>query len=248
MRRFFIEEIIAKDGTCIIEGSEARHITKVLRMGQGDRLILMDSQGARFQAIIESAYPHKVSVTLERPLPAPPPSPANITLCQALLKSRPMDYVVQKTSELGVNCIIPFSSERTVVRIDSDRISNKVKHWQEIAHNAAKQSDRGNPLRIGPPYLFQDLLEALRQKDALKIILWEDEKAQDLKTLLRSPKPRKDFIGMIGPEGGFSHKEIEMAREAGFSSVSLGERILRAETAAITLIAIVQYEWGDLGP
>ncbi|MDY7035519.1 MAG: RsmE family RNA methyltransferase, partial [Thermodesulfobacteriota bacterium] len=115
MRRFFIEEIKPGDRSFIIAGPEARHIIKVLRMGRGDRVMLMDGKGSRFQAIIESVEGHEVLVTLEKSLPMPPPSPVEITLCQALLKSRPMDYMVQKTSELGVDRIIPFSSERTVV-------------------------------------------------------------------------------------------------------------------------------------
>ena len=117
MRRFFVEEIKIKDNSCTIKDPEARHIAKVLRMKHGDRLILMDDKGKRFQGLIESVGMHGVRVTIEKPLPAPIPSPVEITLCQALLRSQPMDYIIQKTSELGVQRIIPFTSERTVVPI-----------------------------------------------------------------------------------------------------------------------------------
>jgi 16S rRNA (uracil1498-N3)-methyltransferase len=157
-----------------------------------------------------------------------------------------MDYAVEKTSELGVYRLLPFSSERTVVRLDEDRSFRKERHWREIAHSAAKQSDRGTTAEIGPISSFRDLLGHLKQEEALKVILWEDERAKDLKGLLKEFPPAKKFVGIVGPEGGFAQEEIEVAREAGFTSVSLGQRVLRAETAAVTMVAIVQYEWGDL--
>jgi 16S rRNA (uracil1498-N3)-methyltransferase len=246
VRRFFVEEIVAKDGLCTISGSEARHMTRVLRMGRGDRFILMDGKGTRFQAIIESAGRREVLVTLEEPLPQPLPSPVELTLGQALLKSRAMDYVMEKTSELGLHRILPFSSERTVVRLNKERFANKKQHWRELARSAAKQSDRKAPVEMGPLSSFEELVESCRAKDALKVILWEEERATDLKGVLRGSPPAKRFIGIVGPEGGFSEKEVRAAEEAGFVSVSLGQRVLRAETSAVAIVAIVQYEWGDL--
>ncbi len=221
-------------------------MTRVLRMGRGDRFILMDGKGARFQAIIVSAGPREVLVTLEKALTQPAPSPVEITLCQALLKSRAMDYVIEKTSELGVNRIFPFSSERTVIRLNREKSANKRRHWREIAQGAAKQSNRSAPAEIGPLSSFGELVAKCPQENALKVILWEEEGARDLKGLLKASPPLKKFIGMVGPEGGFSQEEVRAAKEAGFTSVSLGQRVLRAETAAITMVAVVQYEWGDL--
>jgi 16S rRNA (uracil1498-N3)-methyltransferase len=248
LKRFFVEQVRAIDGFCCITGSEARHISSVMRMGRGDRLILIDGKGERFLALIDSAGPQKVTVLLEKSLPKPHPSPVEIVLCQALLKSRPMDYIIQKTSELGVNQICPFFCERTIVRFDKKRLESKIKHWREIAHSATKQSDRDIPAGIDTVSLFENLTTKWKQKDALKVILWEEEGTKDLKTLLKASSPAKKFIGMVGPEGGFTRHEIEAARGAGFSSVSLGKRILRSETAAIIVVAIVQYELGDLGP
>ena len=221
-------------------------MTRVLRMGRGDRFILMDGKGARFQAIIVSAGPREVLVTLEKALPQPPPSPVEITLYQALLKSRAMDYVIEKTSELGVNRIFPFSSERTVVRLNREKSANKGRHWRKIAQGAAKQSNRSAPAEVGPLSSFGELVAGCPQENALKVILWEEEGERNLKDLLKAFPPLKKFIGMVGPEGGFSREEVWSAQEAGFASVSLGQRVLRAETAAITMVAVVQYEWGDL--
>jgi 16S rRNA (uracil1498-N3)-methyltransferase len=246
MRRFFVERIDAEKNSFSITEPEAKHITKVLRMGPGDRFILMDGKGSRFLARIESAGSREVRVLLEKPLPEPPPSPVEIILCQGLLKSRKIDYLIQKTSELGVDCIVPFSSERTVVMLKKDRLTSRMKHWHEIARSSAKQSDRAVPAQIEGLVPFNELVAKWKEKDALKIVLWEEEGSKDLKGLLRESSIKKKFIGMVGPEGGFSRQEVEAAKDAGFVPASLGHRILRSETAAVTVVAVVQYEWGDL--
>jgi 16S rRNA (uracil1498-N3)-methyltransferase len=247
MRRFFVEEIKrAEDGYCVISGSEARHMLKVLRMTRGDQFVLMDRVGGRYEAVIESVDISTAQVRLVKPLQGPALPELEITLCQALLKSGPMDYLIEKTSELGVTQVRPFASERTVVKIDGDGASNKLRRWREIAVSAAKQSDKIAPAEIFQPISFTDIVGQLQDVDCLKVILWEREESRDLKEVFRTSTPVSRFIGMVGPEGGFTTGEVTAAREAGFVPVSLGKRILRAETAAITLIALVQYEWGDL--
>jgi 16S rRNA (uracil1498-N3)-methyltransferase len=246
MRRFFVDEIKDEEPWITITGSEARHITKVLRMSPGDRLILMDQQGKRCRARIESVSVREVRVFLEAPLPAPPAPPVEISLCQALLKSNAMDYMVQKASELGVASILPFQTPRTVVKVTRDGSGARLRHWREIARNAAKQSDKDRPARIAAATSFGELITRFKEEEALRVILWENEEARDLKDLLRSTENPGRVIAVIGPEGGFSEEEVSFARSAGFLSVSLGARILRAETAAIALAVVVQYEWGDL--
>jgi 16S rRNA (uracil1498-N3)-methyltransferase len=147
---------------------------------------------------------------------------------------------------LGVDHIFPFSSERTVAKLDDNRSTSRIRHWREIAQSATKQSDRVTPAEIVPISSLMDLTGQWKQKDALKVILWEQEDSRDLKGLLRVSSSVKSFVGIVGPEGGFSREEVTVVKKAGFISVSMGRRILRAETAAITMVAIVQYEWGDL--
>jgi 16S rRNA (uracil1498-N3)-methyltransferase len=245
MRRFFVEEIPEQCRTLVIKGSEARHITRVLRMKAGDRLVLTDRKGARFQSRIELVRKQEVTVLLEKPVPAPPEAEVEMILCQALLKAKAMDFVIQKASELGVHQILPFSSERTVVQAADDK-PNRIRHWREIAVNASMQSNRSCPPRVAPPCSLHTVIEQLKDKIALKVVLWEDEKSQDLKSFLRGSPPLKTIAGVIGPEGGFSTEEVDRFRQGGFTSVSLGHRILRAETAAVALLSILQYEWGDL--
>ncbi len=246
MKRFYVEDIDPQDGVSTIRGSEAGHILKVMRMGPGDRFILMDRTGARFQVAIESCQRKTVRVILEKSLPAPPASPVDITLCQALIKPRQMDYVIQKTSELGVNRICPFTCARTVITLDQRGLEGKSRHWREIAKNTAKQSDRPVPAKIERLFHFPELISHLTDQDAFKVILWEGEKTRDLKGLFSGDTPVRKVLGVVGPEGGFTADEIDLARDADFSPASLGHRILRAETAAQTLVAIIQYEWGDL--
>jgi 16S rRNA (uracil1498-N3)-methyltransferase len=215
-------------------------------MERGDRFVLTDGKHERYQVIIESTAPREVKVLIERPLPMSPPSPVEITIWQSILKARAMSYLVRRTSELGIAAICPFVSERTVVKVQGERSSSKLKHWREIARNSAKQCDRSYPAEIRALSSFKDLFSRSDGEDALKVILWEQEGSKDLKNLLRETSPSRKFLGVVGPEGGFSQEEVSTARQSGFFSVSLGKRILRAETAAITLVAVVQYEWGDL--
>ena len=247
MRRFYLEKVNKKNGYCIITGSEARHITKVLRMVSGDRFVLMVGEGKRFQALIESIESDKIIVTLEKRLPAPSPSPIEIILCQSILRSNPMDHLIQKTSELGVNRIIPFSSTRTIVRLKGERADSRLRHWRKIAQSSAKQSDRFTPITVETPMGFHGMINGFKNADALKIIMWEEETSRDLKNLLKKSLKTQKIVYIVGPEGGFTREEIDYAMDSGFISISLGNRILRAETAAITITAITQYEWGDLG-
>jgi 16S rRNA (uracil1498-N3)-methyltransferase len=246
MRRFFIDEILGTRDSVAITGAEAKHITRVLRMGPGERIVLFDKAGERFQGLIREVSRRHVLVNLERPIPAPAPSPVRITLCQALIKSHRMDFLVEKTSELGVDRIVPYFAERTVVKVDAGKARERVRHWQEIAHSAAAQSDRAMPAGIGPLCAFDEMLSLLSKEKALKILLWEQEGVRNLKDILRAVPPPAGVLAMVGPEGGFTEQEVREAGEAGFVSVSLGHRILRAETAAITLVTVLQYEWGDL--
>jgi len=247
LRRFYIEETEKKDGLCIIPEKEAKHMIKVLRMKQGDRFILMNYKGERFEARIEGISRFEVSARIIKELPKPPSSPVSINICQAVIKTRMMDYMVEKTSELGVSRITPFYSERTVIKFDDKKALNKTRHWREIARSASKQSGRLLPADISEPLRFDDLIKFAGDIDGVKIVLWESERIKDLKEMLVSKGPSSNFTGIIGPEGGFTKREIDQLKNAGIVSVSLGSRILRAETAAIALTTIIQYEWGDLG-
>jgi 16S rRNA (uracil1498-N3)-methyltransferase len=246
MRRFMIPEIIPDQDQLTITGSEALHMVRVLRMKAGDRIVLMDGKGRRCEAVIRSVGPKNVVVELEKAMDSPPSSPVKIILCQALLKAQAMDDLVKKTSELGVAAIFPFHSSRTVVKLDPERFERKRGHWERITKSAAKQSDRNMPAHIGTLCSFSEICRMFTDEAALRVIFWERAGTRDLKEVLRQPPISRTVIGVVGPEGGFDPREAASAAESGFRPVSLGRRILRADTAAITFVSIVQYEWGDL--
>ena len=247
LKRFLVEDLEINNGFCVITGREAHHMSRVLRMGRGDDLVLLDGKGGRFLAEIQSVLRDVVRIQIKKSLGHGPPSALEITLCQAVIKSASMDYLIQKTSELGVTRISPFFSSRSVVHLKADRRRKKSNRWKEIAHSAAKQCNRDIPPEIGPPESFDRQLALFSKAPGLKVILWEREASRDLKDFLQNHEPSGSFTGMVGPEGGFTPEEVSTAQHAGFIPVSMGSRILRAETAALVLVAIVQYEWGDLG-
>jgi 16S rRNA (uracil1498-N3)-methyltransferase len=246
MRRFMIPEIIPDQDQLTITGSEALHMVRVLRMKAGDRIVLMDGEGKRREALIRSIGAKDVVVDLEKAIDSPPPSPVRIVLCQSLLKAQAMDDLVKKTSELGVAAIHPFHSTRTVVKLDQERFERRRGHWERITRSASKQSDRDRPVQIGTICDFKALCHLFADEAALKVILWEREGATDLKEVLGQTTRSRTVVGIVGPEGGFDSQEVALASQSGFLPVSLGRRILRADTAAITFVSIVQYEWGDL--
>jgi len=247
MRRFVIDQIPPDHDRVVIHGPEAKHIAKVLRMRPQDHIIVADTKGNRYQAVILSACPSSVELNLLRQLPQPQSPRLHLTLCQALLKSKAMDLVVQKATELGAARIVPFTSERTVVRLRGERLNNKLRHWQEITRSATAQSDRPKPPEISPLASFDQVLVMERDHGGLRLILWEQELCNDFKDIIRAHEGIKEITAVVGPEGGFSQSEVELATEAGFVPATLGGRILRAETAAIVVCTLCLYEWGDLG-
>jgi 16S rRNA (uracil1498-N3)-methyltransferase len=223
LKRFLVQNPEIKDGFCVIGDREAHHMSRVLRMGKGDALMLMDGKGGRFLAQIHSVSSDAVTVQIKKTLAPATPSPLEITLCQAVIKSASMDYLIQKTSEVGVTRISPFFSSRSVVHLNEERQKKKQNRWREIAYSAAKQCNRDVPADIGPILSFDNQLAALEKLSGLKVMLWEKESTQDLKGLLQHYDPVDDFTAMVGPEGGFPQEEAAKARQAGFVPVSHGQ-------------------------
>ena len=215
-------------------------------MKEGEKLLIMDGKGHVFESTITGIDPRQVLVTINKSISSLPSSPIDITLSQALIKAHPMDYLIQKVTELGVNSIAPFYSERTIIKIKPGHLNNKMGRWMEITKSACKQCGRPVLPSLHPPVSFEEIIKDSPGNNTLKILLWEHEHEKDLKTLLQSTNPLPHILPIVGPEGGFSPNEINLAREAGFHIVSLGNRILRTETAAVSLVSIIQYEWGDL--
>jgi 16S rRNA (uracil1498-N3)-methyltransferase len=209
----------------------------------GSLLTVTDAPGRDFRARVLRLSEKEASLWIFETFPSPTESPVEIILLQALPEKERMEIIIQKASELGVSTIVPFKSERSISLAEKEAKQKKSHRWQEIAVKATQQSRRARVPRVEAYRSFEDAL-GFCEGEGLKILLWEKE-GKPLREALRG-HPSWRVYGMVGPEGGLTECEVEMAKTIGFIPVKLGQRILRTETAAITLAAILQYELGDL--
>lgn len=247
MRRFFIEQTKITSTKIFITGSNAAHIKKVLRMKSGDRIELFDGRGFEYEARIENLLAGSIEVSITKRFLSASESPVQIIVAQALLKDRKMDSLTRQLTEIGITKLIPFTSIRSVPRPDKKRLSARRKRWEKIAIEALKQCRRGIVTRIGETITFNDVIKIDDECD-LKIVFWENE-SKPVSYAVQQVHDRhyKKILAVLGPEGGFTEKEIEDARACGFVTASLGPRILRAETATVAACTILQYLFGDMG-
>ena len=239
MHCFFIDPDQIQNDFIVVTGSEARHISGALRMAPGSEVELFDGKGCRLRGVITEISPGKVRVNIvdrrTEPLPKTP-----LILAQAMLKGKKMDFLIQKATELGVHSFQPLLTRFCEKKKHNSR---QAERWQRIMLEACKQCGRALPMEICEP-LTLDCCEFDQESSLL--MPWENEKSRRLSpALLRRNHP---VWLLIGPEGGFHDSEAALARKLGFTTVSLGSRILRAETAALTCTSIVQYLSGALDP
>ncbi len=246
MRYFFIDPSRVADPVVSITGSEAHHIKNVLRLKTGDGLKLFDGTGFEYEAAIVSVTAKAVEVEIKRKAKAAGASGAHIIVAQAFLKEKKMDDLVRKLCELGMAQWIPFFSSRSIARPDAKRLAGRVQRWQRIATEAVKQCRRIDTPRIANAFSFEEML-AFGDSCELKIVFWENETDPLSRDLAPSDQPLEKILLVLGPEGGFTEQEIGQLRENGFVTAGLGPRILRAETATITAVTLVQYLFGDMG-
>ncbi|MDP3059125.1 MAG: 16S rRNA (uracil(1498)-N(3))-methyltransferase [bacterium] len=239
MPRFALSSIMGADG--VFSGDEAHHIAKVHRMKEGDQLEAVFG-GVVYVAKINHIQFNRVEVSLIGERPSPEPS-VKVSLYQGLLKADKVELVVQKGVELGVWSIHPVECARSIVKVESGNMDTKLRRWQKIASEAAKQSGRALVPEVQEPI---SLNMALREAVAdLKLIAHESSE-HGIASVLKEGSWQSVAV-LVGPEGGFTAEEVQNAQEAGFIAVGLGPRILRAETAPLVMLSIIMYEIGDLG-
>jgi 16S rRNA (uracil1498-N3)-methyltransferase len=239
MRRFYAPPENFEGPLVTLGEDETRHLRDVLRLQNGSEIRVFDGMGREFLSLVESAGKKSslLKITGEVP-PASPESGLHLTLATAVLKGEKFDLVVQKAVELGVTTLIPLQTARCDVKISN--AEKKVDRWRKIALEAAKQSGRARLMEIPGTFELRPFLD--RFKGSGDLILFS-ERAGDKFT---SVKPAKKITALIGPEGGWEDSEIEAAKKYGCTIVTLGGRILRAETAAISIAAILQHRFGDM--
>jgi 16S rRNA (uracil1498-N3)-methyltransferase len=242
MDRIVLDESVSIGKEVVIEGPPLEAL--LFQGGHvGSILTVTDSGGKDFRGRILSLSDKKASLRIFEVFRSSTESSVEIVLLQALPEKERMELIIQKATELGASAIVPFKSKRSISLEERDAKQRKSHRWQEIAIKAVQQSRRGKVLKVETYRSFDEVL-ALCSGEGLKLLLWEKE-GEPLKKLLR-PHLLKKIYAMVGPEGGFTEGEVTLAKERGFIPIKLGQRILRTETAAITLIGILQYELGDL--
>lgn len=246
MHRFFVPQVFGEEMT--ITGVDAKHISKVLRMTIGDELQIVSDDGVSALGKISFIDAECVKVGDLKVIAESHEPRVKITLAQGLAKGEKMEFIIQKAVELGATSIVPVAMEHSVVRLDGVKAAKKVERWQKIAESAAKQSKRDIIPEVQNVMCMREMLAANDCKT--KIIAYECEDQTSLKTALKKAIEANridDLLLIIGPEGGISESELELARSAGSVPVSLGRRILRAETAGLVAMSAIFYETGDLG-
>jgi len=237
--RFYCPAELATGAMVALPAQAAHHAARVLRLEIGDRVTLFNGKGGECEARLARIGKQDAVAEILAWHEVERESVLQVTLAQAVSAGEKMDFTLQKAVELGIGAIQPLTSERSVVRLTGERAEKRVAHWQGVAVAACEQCGRNRIPQVAP-------LEALptwlsEQQTGLRLIL-SPEADQGLRDL---PRPTEPVTLLVGPEGGFSQGEIEAALRRGFTPVRLGPRILRTETAALTMLAAMQALWGD---
>lgn len=239
--RIYHPHPITQLGSLNLDDDAANHIGRVLRMKEGQQILLFDGLGAEFPAVIRDSGKKHVTVDVTQRVERSSESPLDLHLGQVISRGDKMEFTIQKSVELGVNTITPLLSERCGIKLDEKRFEKKLQQWQKIAVSACEQCGRNIVPQIRPVMQLEDW--CAESSDALKLNL-HPRARYSINTL---PEPVSKVRLLIGPEGGLSEKEIDMTTEYHFEETLLGPRVLRTETAALTAITALQVRFGDLG-
>jgi len=250
-RRFFAPpEAFSPDGTRVALGrDEARHLRDVLRLGRGREVFVFDGEGREFLCRVDESGRDEAALgVIGEVEPASPESPLQLTLAVALLKGEKLDLVVQKATELGVGRVVPVVSKLADVRLrGGDETSRRVERLRRIALEACKQSGRARVPVIGAPAAFESLVKSATADEVAWRVMFSERGGASFSSALEKLRVRPAAVtALVGSEGGWTDEEIVMARDAGWTIVTLGGRVLRAETAAIAVTSLLQHAFGDL--
>ncbi|WMJ76684.1 MULTISPECIES: 16S rRNA (uracil(1498)-N(3))-methyltransferase [unclassified Sedimentibacter] len=244
MFRYFCADDNIKNNTVKVTGGDARHLKTILRAKEGDNISLVTESSEYDAKIIEINQENIICEIIEEKN-TNNETKINVTLCQGIPKQTKMEDIIQQNVELGVKSFIPLMTERTVVKLnDKDREQKKLERWRKIAKESSKQSKRNIIPTVEDIVNVKELLERLKEENAEIIVPYELEDMKLLKDVLSVPK--ENYYIIIGPEGGFDIKEIEMFKEAGAHIVTLGKRILRTETAGIVTASVIMYACNEM--
>lgn len=239
MHRFFVDPEILQGSRVILPAAQAHQIRNVLRLRAGSAILVLDNSGAEYEVVLRQVDKQQVVGEAVAKRPSPNEPTVHLTLYQALMKRDKFEWVLQKGTEIGVSCFVPLVTQRSLVQ-DIDIKANKQARWHKIITEAAEQSRRGCLPELRPPQTLAQALAAHPPQPGL--IAWEEEDALTLRKALAGGERPSHISLFIGPEGGFAAEEVATAQTVGIQSITLGKRILRAETAALVASALVLHE------
>lgn len=239
--RFYVEQPLAVGASFTLPETTFRHAIQVLRLNVGESLIVFNGEGGDYVAELSSVTKKAATAQLNAFIPVANESPVAITLAQAIIKPDKMDFALQKAVELGVTTIQPLITQRSVVRLSKEQTEKKVQHWQGIAQAACEQSGRIVLPQVLAPLSLEHWLAHTGTGTRLMLGIGDYPRIGALPSDLPTP-----LSLVIGPEGGFTDEETAACLAANVQGVSLGQRVLRAETASLAALALIQHRFGDL--
>jgi len=245
MSKFYIDKNNIINNKVLISRDEARHIIKVLRYKIDDLITLFDSEGMTYECVIKAFENEGITAEIIEKIENKNSETTIIVLAQAVLKSKKMDSVIQKSTELGISRIIPFFSSRTIPKWNSDKCFDKAEHWRNIVKASVKQSGIRKMPCVDNIISYDEIISSNLNMN--KILLYEKERNVSFKKIINTITFPSDILIMVGPEGGFTMEEVSKAKQSGFIITGIGNLILRAETVPISVLSILQYEAGNLG-
>ena len=241
MPRFFVDRSAVSEDRIVITGADAFHIARSLRMATGDALTVSDGEGLEYETELTRIRDEECECRILSRGKGRGEPPVEITLFMAYPKGDKLEQIIQKAVELGAARIVPFESSRCIKRPKAEKLDKQLARLSRIAEEAAKQCGRSFLPKVCMPLSFRGMLDEAKRSD-LALFSYEGECERSLKSVLEGFSGKSISV-TVGSEGGFSPEEAEAAREAGLTSVSLGERILRCETAPAYLLSAISYRF-----
>lgn len=248
MHRFFVPSEWTGSDRVEIHGEVAHRIGRVLRLAPGSEIVLFDGSGMEWTVRLDSvARDHAVGRVLSAEKGRGEPA-VRLTLYQGVMKGSKFDWTLQKGTELGVSCFVPMQCQRSVPQSRTESQPGRAARWRKIVVEAAEQSGRATIPEIGAAMSFTEVCDVLEDASTLVVLPWEGEEAKSLSTAISEAPDPEDVALIIGPEGGLDPEEADYARQKGLIPVSLGRRILRAETAGIAAVSALMFAMGEMEP
>ena len=238
--RLYIPEVAASGGIVTVTGQTAHHVIKVLRLRPGSAIRLFNGHGAEWDAVLLESNRSEIRLEVCSPVEAIAASSLSITVAQGIARNDRMDFILQKSVELGVSSIQPLWMQRCQSRLRNERLEKRMQHWRGVIINACEQCGRSTLAELYNPENYTGWLS--KQNPSALGLMLQPESTQVLND---HPPQGRDIVVLVGPEGGLTTEEQRLAELSGFTVIRLGQRILRTETAAVSALARMHTLWGD---